>query len=207
MSDKSLLRIGVFYDGTYFTLAQKHYYHNRKLGWLSFFPLHQLIENFLHEREQGYSNYRVVCSGWYQGLFTSTKASFDQLKFDRNTHHDLMHAGIEPKFSPMSLSKSEKGTDVAMALDILQIALDDKIDVATIVTGDGDFVPLARALMKIGVRVMTVYFEYTEGNNKSFINERLSNACNYQLNISELEKSKDRGSQTNFKSLFRKNYD
>ena len=32
MLDKSLCRIGVFYDGSYFTYARRHYYYNRKLS-------------------------------------------------------------------------------------------------------------------------------------------------------------------------------
>lgn len=48
----------------------------------------------------------------------------------------------------MSQSQGEKGTDVALAVDALQTVLDDKIDVAVLVTGDGDFVPLARAMNK-----------------------------------------------------------
>jgi len=40
MSDKSICRIGVFYDGSYFTYAQMHYYADQKLGWLTFTPFH-----------------------------------------------------------------------------------------------------------------------------------------------------------------------
>jgi len=32
MKDKSLCRIGVFYDGSYFSYAQIHFYANDKLG-------------------------------------------------------------------------------------------------------------------------------------------------------------------------------
>jgi len=190
MQDKSFLRIGVFYDGSYFTYAQNFFYGNRKLGWLSFSPLHILIENILRDKEQGFSNYKVVYAGWYQGLFPASQATEHNLKLDRNRHHDLMHAGIEQKYVPMSQEQAEKGIDIAMAVDALQVGLEGKIDVAALVTGDGDFVPLVRALMKHGIRVMAVYFEYEEKGNKSFVNPRLLNACNYSLNINDLEKDK-----------------
>jgi uncharacterized LabA/DUF88 family protein len=74
--------------------------------------------------------------------------------------------------------------------------------IAVLVTGDGDFVPLVRALMKNGVRVMAAYFEYQEGEHRSFINERLLNVCNYSININEMEKDKD--FKAIFKGLFRK---
>jgi uncharacterized LabA/DUF88 family protein len=199
--DKSFCRIGVFYDGSFFTYAQYHFYADRKLGWLSFQPFHALVENFVREKEQGYAHYRVVYAGWYQGLFPSSQASEKQLHSERNRHTDLMHAGIEPMYVPVSQAGREKGVDVALAVDALQVGLEGKIDIAVLVTGDGDLVPLVRALMKHGVRVVVVYFEYESQRSKSFANERLLNACNYALNINELEK--DRKYQGLFRGLFR----
>ena len=149
MSDKSICRIGVFYDGSYFAYPQRYFYHKRKLGWLSFKPFHKLIETYLATKEQGFTNYRIVYASWVQGLFTSTKTDERQLRNERNLHHDLMHAGIEVKYHPMSQSQGEKGADVALAIDALQIGLEDKIDIAVFVSGDGDLVPLVRALNRV----------------------------------------------------------
>lgn len=202
--EKTICRIGVFYDDSFFTYAQYHFYAERKLGWLTFQPFHTLIESFVREKEQGYSNYRVAYAGWYQGLFTSNQANEKQLHNERNRHIDLMHAGIEPKYVPMSQTQREKGVDVALAIDVLQVGMEGKIDIATLVTGDGDLVPLARALVKHEIRVAVVYFEYKPKNQDfkpSFANERLLNACNYSLNVSDLEK--DRKYQGVFRGLFR----
>jgi uncharacterized LabA/DUF88 family protein len=111
-----------------------------------------LIETSLREKEHGFSNYKVVCAGWYKGLFHTSRGSEHNLKLDRSRHPDLMHAGIEPKYVPMSQGQGEKGIDIAMAVDMLQVGLERKIDVAALVTGDGDFVPLVCALMKHGIR-------------------------------------------------------
>lgn len=125
------------------------------------------------------------------------------MRFDRNLNHDLLHAGIVPKYLPVSQSgRAEKGTDVALAIEVLQIGLEDKIDIAVLVSGDGDLVPLVRALMKQGIRVMAAYFDYEEGEHKSFINERLLTVCNYDLNVNQLETDKD--FKATFKGLFRK---
>ena len=70
-----------------------------------------------------------------------------------------------------------------MAIDTLQVGMEGKIDVAVLVTGDGDFVPLVRALMKHGIRVATIYFEYNSEKRNSFANERLLSVSNYTLNI------------------------
>ena len=203
MDNKSLCRIGVFYDGSYFTYARRYFYFHRKIGWLDFRPFHGLLENYVRTKEQGYTHYRVVYGAWFQGMFSTSQAEERQLKSDRQLYQDLMHAGIEPKFMPMPQSGQwEKGADVALAIDAMQVGLSGLIDIAVLVTGDGDFVPLVRALMKQGVRVMAAFFEYKEGDHKSFINERLSNVCNYTININGMEKDKD--FKSIFKGLFRK---
>jgi len=136
MPEKSFLRIGIFYDGSHFNYAQNYFYGNKKLGWLDFQQFHSLIESIMREKEQGYDNYKVVYAGWYQGLFHDKNASEQNLRLDRKRHIDMLHSGIEPKFMPMSETKGEKGIDIIMAIDVLQIGLEDKIDVAVLVTGD-----------------------------------------------------------------------
>ena len=200
-SSNAICRIGVFYDGSFFAYARRYYYQERDLGWLRYLPLHAFIEAFIAQKEQGYASYRVVYAAWHQGLFTSKKATPEQLRFDRNQHHDLMHAGVEARYLPMSQTQGEKGIDVALAVDALQVGLDGKIDIAVLVTGDGDFVPLVRALNKQGVRVLGVYFEFqTKDGKKSFINERLRSVVNYAVDINALEKDKEY--KQAFKSLF-----
>ena len=109
-SSNAICRIGVFYDGSFFVYAQRYYYHDRGLGWLVFQPLHTFIEAFITEKEHGYTSYKVVYAAWHQGLFTSTQATPEQLRIDRNRHHDLMHAGVEPKHLPMSQTRGERAS-------------------------------------------------------------------------------------------------
>jgi uncharacterized LabA/DUF88 family protein len=198
MTDRSFCRIGVFYDGSYCAYAQRYFYHNRKLGWLQLRAFHSLLEAYVRTKEQGFANYRIVYAAWFQGLFPASPGNEQYLKNDRHMHLDLMHAGIEPKFLPVSqTSHSEKGVDVALAIDALQVGLEGKVDIAVLVSGDGDLIPLVRALMKNGVRVLAAYFQYEDGEFKQFINERLLAVCNYELNINQLETDKD------FKAAFR----
>jgi uncharacterized LabA/DUF88 family protein len=71
-----------------------------------------------------------------------------------------------------------------------------------LVSGDGDFIPLVRALNKQGVRVVAAHFDYTDSNGQpSFINKRLLNCCHYTVDIAGLDK--DREFQNTFKGLFR----
>ena len=200
----AICRLGVFYDGSFFSYAQNYYYHERQVGWLRFPEFHLFLEKWIGLREQGFfASYKVVYAAWHQGLFTSKDATVDQLKRDRNRHHDLMHAGVEPKYLPMSQTQGEKGVDVALAVDALQVGLGRMIDVAVLVTGDGDFVPLVRALNKQGVRVLAAYFAFeSKDGSKSFINERLLGAANYGVDIDALGSSKEH--KHDFATLFRK---
>src|SRR2546429_8107224 len=91
----------------------------------------------------------------------------------------------------------------SLAVDALQVGLGQMIDVAVLVTGDGDFVPLVRALNKQGVRVLAAYFAFeTKDGGKSFINERLLAAANYGGDIDALGPSKEH--KKDFATLFRK---
>jgi uncharacterized LabA/DUF88 family protein len=201
MTHSPLCRIGVFYDGSYVTYAQNYFY-KRQLGWLVFNPIHALLQQVLRHYEPSFTSHRVVYAGWYQGLFTTSQADERQLRVDRNRQHDLIHAGIEPKYSPMSQANGEKGVDVALAIDAIQIALSGTIDVAVLVTGDGDFVPLVRALTKHGVRVLIAYFKYEDDGHRSFANGRLLNAASYALDLTALEHNPQ--SLATFQTLFRR---
>src|SRR6185436_20346678 len=117
--------------------------------------------------------------------------------------HDLMHAGVEPRYLPMSDTRGEKGIDVALAVDALHVGLSGAIDIAVLVTGDGDFVPLVRALNKQGVRVLAAYFKFqTKEGKQSYINDRLLSVVNYAVDLNALESDKEY--KQVFKSLFRK---
>lgn len=198
-----ICRIGVFYDGSYFSYARRYFYRDRNLGWLTF-PLFQaFLERFVSTKEHGFTSHKVVCASWHQGLFKD--ATEGKLRFDRDLYHDLVHAGVEPKYLPTSQAQGEtskeKGVDVALAVDALQVGLDGKIDVAVLVSGDGDFVPLVRVLNKHGIRVLAAYFDFTDSTGrKSFINLRLLKCCNYDVDICALEGTKD--SYAAFVALF-----
>jgi uncharacterized LabA/DUF88 family protein len=201
MTNKGLLRIGVFYDGSYFTYAQLHYNTIKENGWIVFEPLHELIEQVMAEKEQGFNSYKVVYASWFQGLKHTKQTEAKHLELERNRHIDLIDAGVELKFTHNNHEQNEKGVDVKMALEVLQVALDDKIDIAVLITGDGDFIPLVRALMKQGKRVLLFYFDYENKYNKSFANKKLINTCNYAINFTEIEANKT--FKPYFKNLFR----
>src|SRR2546422_9115011 len=91
----AICRLGVFYDGSFFSYAQNHYYHERELGWLRFPEFHLFLEKWIGLREQGFASYKVVYAAWHQGLFTSKDATHDQLKRDRNRRSEERRVGKE----------------------------------------------------------------------------------------------------------------
>ncbi|PIU44397.1 MAG: hypothetical protein COS95_09295 [Ignavibacteriales bacterium CG07_land_8_20_14_0_80_59_12] len=55
----------------------------------------------------------------------------------------------------------EKGIDVAIAVDILTLAHNRAFDIAILVSGDGDFVRLVRAVKQLGLRMMIAAFRHS----------------------------------------------
>jgi len=47
----AICRLGVFYDGSFFSDAQNYYYYERQLGWLCFPGFHHFLEKFIGLRE------------------------------------------------------------------------------------------------------------------------------------------------------------
>lgn len=65
--------------------------------------------------------------------------------------------GFETQIKELKLKESKGSWDVGLTVDALQMS--SKIDVFTLVTGDGDFVPLASALRSCGCRVEIASFQ------------------------------------------------
>ena len=66
----AICRLGVFYDGSFFSYAQHYYYHERKLGWLRFPELHHFLEKYIGLREQGFAGSGALAADpWYPALF------------------------------------------------------------------------------------------------------------------------------------------
>ena len=80
--------------------------------------------------------------------------------------HILMREGVTTHYFPLG-SRGEKGIDVWLALEALELAIYKRFDVIVLIAGDGDFVPLVRKLNTIGARVLLLGwdFKYTDEIN------------------------------------------
>lgn len=85
-------------------------------------------------------------------------------------HEALGKQGFEVKTKPLQtfIGGQKKGDwDVGMAMDVLRLLT--KIDVAVLVTGDGDFIPLVRYGKESGLRVEVMGFR--ESTSSALVEE------------------------------------
>jgi cold shock CspA family protein len=85
-----------------------------------------------------------------------------------------MSEGVTTHYLPLRSyygRRTEKGVDVWLALEAFEQAFYKKFDVLVLIASDSDYVPLARKLNSLGIRVMILSwdFEFVDdfGNNRS----------------------------------------
>src|SRR3989344_3993659 len=71
-----------------------------------------------------------------------------------------------------------KGDDIHIATDMLSSAYENKYDVAIIVSGDGDFVPVIKKVQKLGKKVENAYFSISRS-------DYLKNTCSASILLDE----------------------
>lgn len=73
---------------------------------------------------------------------------------------DLRNVGIEaPRVFPRTKSRGSKRVDISLAVDMLRHAHYQNYDMAVLVAGDEDYVPLVEAVTAAGRRVTLWFFE------------------------------------------------
>jgi uncharacterized LabA/DUF88 family protein/cold shock CspA family protein len=173
-----VVRIGVFYDGNYFLHVSNYYnyFHHRRRR-ISIAGLHGFIrQQIASQMQMDYSLCHVVDAHYFRGRMSAYDASQrgNQLYNDRLFDDVLMSEGVVTHYLPLrnrSGRKEEKGIDVWLALEALELCWLKKYDVLVLITSDGDFVPLIRKVNTLGTRVMVLSwdFEYTDDTNREII--------------------------------------
>ncbi|WP_317206597.1 NYN domain-containing protein [Hymenobacter translucens] len=161
-----LIRIGVFYDGNYFLKISDYYYfqHERKAR-ISLEGLHEFIRHQVAEEEDvDVRLSQVTDAHFFRGRLSATEArDKDRLFHDRLLDDVLMNMGISTHYMPLKTRDGrlqEKGIDVWLALEALELALHKSFDVIVLIAGDSDFVPLIKKLNTIGTRVMLLNWDF-----------------------------------------------
>jgi uncharacterized LabA/DUF88 family protein len=195
-------RLMVFYDGSFFRQGQVYFRYHERRGWFCLPELHAFFEAFA-SRKMGTQreSTKVVEAHFYDGRTSSRAADSDRLEKERDFEMALISAGIVPHYLPVAERPRvpgsqndgdimQKGVDVKMALDALDLAHSNRFDVAVLVTGDADFVPLVTKITALGKQALVAHFEvepWTDERGKEHRATRASrallNAASYTLNF------------------------
>ncbi|MCB0763249.1 MAG: NYN domain-containing protein [Flavobacteriales bacterium] len=193
------LKVGVFYDGGYFTHVSNYYnYVHTHRRRLHIGGLHDFIEHMIAEREGNTPNLcHIIDAHFFRGRFSARDANEkpNQLYYDRVFDDVLMYNNVRTHYLPVKDlmgRKREKGVDVLMALETYELCMLKRFDVAVLVASDGDHVPLVRKLHALGCKTMLLGwdFEYTDQESGELQTTRTStdlwNAVSYPLPMHDL---------------------
>lgn len=207
----SQIKIGIFYDGNYFYHVSNYYcYSHPRHSRLSISGLHDFIKKAVAEKEGVRESLcKIVDCHYFRGRLPALEAQARQKLLNERIFDDiLMREGVVTHYLPMGRS-SEKGIDVSLALEVLELTIFKKFDVVVLIAGDGDYVPLVRKIHALGTEVMVLGwdFEYTEenGNVRNTISSaRLMKEASYPLRMHGIieETNKSLRTQFNIDSLF-----
>jgi len=161
-----LIRVGVFYDGNYFLKISDYYYfqHERKAR-ISLEGLHEFIRHQVAEEEDvDVRLAQITEAHFFRGRLSATEArDKDRLFHDRLLDDILMNLGVSTHYMPLKTRDGrlqEKGIDVWLSLEALELALHKTLDVVVLIAGDSDYVPLIRKLNTVGTRVMLLNWDF-----------------------------------------------
>ena len=167
-----IARIGVFYDGYYFSHVSNYYnYHHERRSRISVTGLHAFIRDEVARREGSETRYcQIVESHYFRGRLGAADAQTrDILLKERQFEDVLVREGVCPHYVAMQVDsdgvpRPEKGIDVWFALEAFEVALLKKLDVVVLVASDGNYVPLVRKLNALGTRVMVLGWDFRSTN-------------------------------------------
>jgi uncharacterized LabA/DUF88 family protein len=193
--ESGIIRIAVFYDGTFYSKLSSYYkYQHKRQCNLTFTGMHEFVRHKIAEKEQiDVAFCQIVEAHFFRGRFSLAAAkAVNALESDRFLDQLLMYAGIVSHYYPMNENVTppeEKGIDVWLALEAYDLAVHKRFDVLVLVTGDQDFVPLIRKVNGIGTRVMllTDDVKWTDREGKDrYINtsQRLIDEASYPILLS-----------------------
>ncbi|MDE2716319.1 MAG: NYN domain-containing protein [Chloroflexota bacterium] len=158
------IRIGVFYDGSYFAKVSDYYcYRHPRKARISIPGFHEFLRHEIAARagkDTPPSFCHIVEAHYYRGRFAAedTDSAPGRLLRERKFEDVLMKARVTTHFMPMATvgdgKVRERGIDVLLTLDAHEAAISGKIDFIVLITGDGDFVPLVERLNSLNCSVV-----------------------------------------------------
>ncbi len=164
--DKRLTRVCVIYDGNYFLHVSNYYVFQHELASrISIRGLHEFIKNQVAKEEGKDSRLcHVVDAHYFRGRLSAWEAKEANKLFSERQFDDiLMNEGVTTHYLPLRNrrgKREEKGIDVWLALETLDLAMYKKFNVIALISSDGDYVPLIRKLNAMGTKVMLISWDF-----------------------------------------------
>ena len=124
-----------------------------------------------------------------------------QLRRDRIFDDSLMQQGIIPHYAPLRRigdTRQERGIDVWLALEALELTIHKRFHAIVLVASDGDYVPLLRKLNTLGVHLTLLAWEFSytfgqdeeERKKETKVSQRLIDETAYTVMMHEKIDSK-----------------
>ena len=213
-SSSKLTRIGVFYDGGFFSQVSNYYcYQHERKARLSVTGLHEFIREEVAKAEGVDKRYcQIVDSHYFRGRLSASEArNREVLMAERKWDDVLMRTGIVTHYLPLSERDGrvigEKGIDVWFALEAFELAIYKRFNVSVLIACDGDFIPLVRKLNTLGTRVMLLGWDYSyvdaDGRERSTVTSvRLLDEVTYPVLMNGLIDDKTRRHDSVVNNLF-----
>jgi uncharacterized LabA/DUF88 family protein len=191
-ANHSLLTIGIFYDGNFFKHVSGYYkYEHSVHANISIHGLHEFITHYVASQEKVDVRYvQIVESHYFSGRLVADLAEEKHtLYHDRVFDEILMSEGVEQHYLPVHTT--EKGIDVWLAIEALELSMLKHFSVVVLFAGDADFVPLARKLTSLGIRVMVIgcdfiFMDGCQKEKRTLTSTNLKRNCTYLVMINEL---------------------
>ncbi len=188
-----LSRIGIFYDGNYFYHVSNYYcYGHPRKSRLSIPGIHDFIKRYVSYQEKVSPAFcQIVDCHYFRGRLPALEANERQILLNERIFDDiLMREGIVTHYLPITRG-GEKGVDVSLALEALELTIYKKFNVVVLIASDGDYIPLVRKINSLGTRVMVLGwdFEYTDDNGNvryTSTSTRLLNESAYPLRMHDV---------------------
>jgi uncharacterized LabA/DUF88 family protein len=200
-------RMAIFLDGSYLYRVSTFYKFDH--GVRKRISFDGLI-NYLRKRvakieEIDESLCLVTENHWFKGklsmpqIRTKYPDDTERLRFmegERSVDDALMFRGITQHTFPVKVDTDgyieEKGIDVWLANEALQLAYRKAAEIVVLVASDTDFVPLVRKLSGMGIRTLLVGWDVQNAQGLSLrTSQYLINECAYYLPLHEYIDSKD----------------
>jgi cold shock CspA family protein/uncharacterized LabA/DUF88 family protein len=210
-----IIKIGVFYDGNYFSNVSNYYnYQHVRKSRVNIEGLHDFIRHQVAEEEgEDVKNCKVTDAHYFRGRLNASDArELNKLYYERVFDDMLMREGVVTHYLPLvnrkDGSKEEKGVDVSLALEALELSIFKNFDVVVMIACDGDYLPLVKKLNTRGTRVMVLSwdFNYTDdfGYERGTVtSQELLEAANYPLAMHEIIDNRVRRNEPLINNLFR----